>query len=239
MIVKKRLLSAREEWEVCQVVRQGDVKKVQCLLDNRIVPEVFITALQCAAKRGHLPIVQCILRHGANLMLNGGPMLVAAAYGGQMLVVKYLLNRGVRADSEHGDALIAAASQGHSLVVRFLLQSGVHVGEQDGFAMDIAACRGHHLTVKTLLDFDAEVSAGAIAGVVSNGHHQTLEVFFERNKVKPEPGLLLSAMLSRQMEVAKCLLHHAVAVDPSWEEFTDSRIYKFCVDYERWIKMQK
>ncbi|XDG07628.1 hypothetical protein ABKA04_007243 [Annulohypoxylon sp. FPYF3050] len=94
-------------------------------------------ALQKAAARGKLPIVQLLLDHGAEpnpRKDNEIPALVKAAEGGQTDIVAELLKRGAdpNARNRNGQtALFSACLKGYNKVVEALLQGKANVEAQD------------------------------------------------------------------------------------------------------------
>ena len=97
-------------------------------------PAHFTTALQAAAGRGHLEIVDKLLAAGSDVnfdswITNGRTALQAAAEGGHLKVVEKLLAAGSDVNAlpseEHGRTALQAASEGgHLEVVEKLLAAG-------------------------------------------------------------------------------------------------------------------
>ena len=95
------------------------------------------TALQAAAKTGHLEVVKELLDNGADVNADAGPIigrtaLQAAAEEGNIELVKFLINAGADLNADPGlemgvTCLQAAVGQGHVDLALFLLDNGAFV----------------------------------------------------------------------------------------------------------------
>lgn len=131
----------------------------------------FLTPLMCAAREGHLTIVDALLNAGANPNLAGseallmivGPLMLAARHG-HLEIVKRLVVAGAMVDApersllslrDKGDSAIhEAARNGHAQVVEFLLQAGVSPSVKSAWSSSLlvaAAQSGSVETVNVLL----------------------------------------------------------------------------------------
>ncbi|CAI7598931.1 unnamed protein product [Penicillium glandicola] len=135
------------------------------------------TALQGAAERGHLEVVERLLAWKAEVdapaaVVNGRTALQAAAGEGHLKVVERLLSAGAdinapAADYKGRTALQGAAGGGHLEVVNLLLEAKANVnatasrGRGGRTALQAAAERGHLEVVERLLAWKAEVDAPA------------------------------------------------------------------------------
>ncbi|KKL83138.1 hypothetical protein LCGC14_1977770 [marine sediment metagenome] len=89
------------------------------------------TALDMAAERGHLGMIELLLSHKPE---NVGQALIWAAYGYQPKAIELLLDRGVPVDSKAaGNALCTAAEKGYLPIVKVLVKRGVNVNSRDEF----------------------------------------------------------------------------------------------------------
>lgn len=107
---------------------------------NNPVPLLHnITPLHMAASGGYLPVLNMLLRFGANpnvLTEEGHSPLYYAAYGGQGAIVEKLISVG--ADINVGDPLHAAASNEYAEIVRALLEAGATISENIQAALSIS-----------------------------------------------------------------------------------------------------
>lgn len=116
------------------------------------------TALEKAARKGHLSIVQCLCRHAdARRHLEVG--LCGAARGGRQEVVFFLVKRGAKNFTK---ALRAAALKGHLQLVQYFLKRGAKVESE---ALCMAAIGGNPEVVSLLLKVvDTRSSSKSLAG---------------------------------------------------------------------------
>lgn len=122
-------------------------------------------ALQSAAGRGHVTIVNSLLQKGASVdskdELGRSPIHFAAAKG-HSDVVRVLLSNGADPDlkENHGrTALWQAAFKGHRDVVSLLLREGADLESEDKTGitpLSIALSKGHEAVVSQLLDGGAD-----------------------------------------------------------------------------------
>ncbi|CEP01704.1 unnamed protein product (mitochondrion) [Plasmodiophora brassicae] len=130
------------------------------------VPGVKSTALAGAA-RGHLDVVQELVRRGAKVNVNHGETpLVVAAFDGHLDIVQYLVVEA-RAQVDFADAdgitpLTAASTGGHLDVIEFLLASGAQVDLGDGPQPLLYAAYFGHLDVVRLFVEHGHASINAL-----------------------------------------------------------------------------
>ncbi|KAJ5150759.1 uncharacterized protein N7500_010948 [Penicillium coprophilum] len=126
------------------------------------------TALQIAAFWGHLPVVELLLDHGADLDAQRqtlGTPLQAALEGGHFDVAEVLLSRGAEIDRHwgmFGSCLQVHSERGNFRVVEFLLDHGANIedsGGENGNALQVACDAGHIDIVRFLLGRHADVRA--------------------------------------------------------------------------------
>jgi len=109
-------------------------------------------ALDWASSRGHLPVVEVLIKAGANINCKhkkgGGTALMFAAHFGHEKIVNVLIKAG--ADTEIQDlknqtAAMYAAKSGHALIVDLLINAGADTEIQDATGstalMLAASCR--------------------------------------------------------------------------------------------------
>jgi ankyrin repeat protein len=133
------------------------------------------TAIQLAAAKGHLAVVERLLQENADInaaaVNNGRTALQAAAEGGYLAVVERLLQENAHVNAAAAvragrTALQAAAEGGHLAVVERLLQENAHVNAAGGWggrtALQAAAEGGHLAVVERLLQENADVNAADV-----------------------------------------------------------------------------
>ena len=132
-------------------------------------PTKNITALNWAARNGHIEVVKALLDNKVNVCLTAGgytPLYIAGAYGHIEMVKLLLLNKAdvnASCTDEGATPLYGAAAWGHVEVVKLLLGNKADVNASrhtDGVTpLYVAAQDGHTQVVKLLLDNKADVNA--------------------------------------------------------------------------------
>lgn len=126
------------------------------------------TALQLAVMHGHTPVVQVLLKEGADLVSHswGAQALNVAAQKGYSEIAQCLLDKGVSVDAtdpsnSNFTPLLWAASHGHADTVKVLLEGGARTHLRDYLrddpksccsALVYAATNGHAAVAQLVLD---------------------------------------------------------------------------------------
>ncbi|KAL8994109.1 MAG: hypothetical protein Q9169_005837 [Polycauliona sp. 2 TL-2023] len=177
------------------------------LLDN-LPPDGHIcqgkSALDAAARMGHLSTVQLLLSRGAVMKEEGNhTSLVASACSRNVSIVQLFLSRGalVNAQGEGSVcfALHAAVIQGGPKNVELLIKAGANVNAHDHndvTALHLACEGGQQAIAEILMD------AGADIETVSYGHETPLEA-------------ASLALLGESHSLVRCLLHRGAKLDVS------------------------
>lgn len=161
-----------------------------------------LTALQAAARGGHLEVVQLLVEKGAKInttiYYSGRTAFQAAASGGNMGVIRFLLEKGARINArpaiDYGrTALQAAAGKGHLEAVLFLLERGSDINAPGATgkgrtALQAAAEGGHLELVKLLLEKGANINAPpaksygrtALQAAAGAGHLEAVQLLLEK-----------------------------------------------------------
>jgi ankyrin repeat protein len=150
----------------------GDLSAVQGALATGIDPDHVYrhsprTALNAAAYRGHLDVVNLLIEAGANVGLKkigDGAPLIMAVRSGSVDVVKVLLS--AQADPNvsslgDGTALITACKSGNLEIVKLLVASGAQVNRHvkgDDTPLINAIKSGNAALVDYLIDAGADVN---------------------------------------------------------------------------------
>ncbi|KAH8824924.1 ankyrin repeat-containing domain protein [Flagelloscypha sp. PMI_526] len=208
-------------------VRAGHARFVAAMIRgganvNAEVPEHVESALEAAARSGHLNVVELLLRQDLELDTSHSQMkaLSAAIEHGHLSVVQRLIGHQQRIDppvflaallhNENGDS--------HSRVFEWFLQSDLL--DVDG-ALDIAAIHNDLHTVKRLLDRGADIAlSGPVAlecAVRSSDKHVARRLVDAGANVNHvfEDGctILHEALLWKQTSFIPLLLEHGANVN--------------------------
>lgn len=159
------------------------------------VDETMDSPLIFAARRGHVAVVETLLRHGvrADIMgQNAVTALMTSSMGGHTAVVKVLLQYGadpnMREPSILTTALLIAADRGHADIVKMLLQRGASVDIKNSkqvTALELAAVSGHAAVVEVLLEHGANPNTETPEGMTvlmlaaKHGHTDIAEVLLK------------------------------------------------------------
>ena len=125
-------------------------------------------ALVDASREGHLAVVTCLLRAGANVRARHAQALQGACLRGHTAVVRALLaaaatdlGSSVVVVENGGVALMLAAAHGHGETVAALLEAGADPNGTDAIALRMATLSGHADAVRRLEEAGADRRASA------------------------------------------------------------------------------
>ncbi|CAM9793284.1 unnamed protein product [Ectocarpus sp. 6 AP-2014] len=194
----------------------GSLPAVQALLDAggdssfRYGKDKAFSALSLAARRGHVEVMQALIRHGVDVNApdsNGCTALHSAAMGDTVGAINALIEAGAKINAQGGTygkrytPLHMASERGSSKAALSLVKHGADVhrsgklcsfGRDCSNALNLAARNGHTAIVKTLL------AAGANANLrPAYSHHSALD----------------SAFKGGHAEVVTTLIQHGAIVD--------------------------
>jgi ankyrin repeat protein len=146
------------------------------------------SALYTASFNGRSPVVALLLDRGANIHFRDGSALVGSAQKGHLATATLLLDRGADIHAQDGRPVVLSAQRGHSEMVRLLLDRGAdrHIGNEQ--PLRIAAERGHLETVRLLLDRGADIHARndyALRFARLGGHADIEALLLERGALEP------------------------------------------------------
>ncbi|KAM3416093.1 hypothetical protein BST61_g9574 [Cercospora zeina] len=201
------------------------------------------TALQCAAKNGHLEVVRLLLDRGAEInAVSGEPSataLEAASMSGEHGTVRLLLDSGAGMNDDgkaYGAALRIASRTRHKDALQRLLRcraTSNAVGTKNGgfdLALSAAAACGHNDIVAMLLEHSADINARstqngklerALSAAAASGHKDTVAMLLERgadvNARSTQNGKLKRALAaaasSGHNDIVASLLDHGAEIN--------------------------
>jgi len=195
-----------------------------------------ITALEWAARKGHVEVVKALLDNQADAnasYTDGVTPLLTAAYEGHAEVVKLLLENKADVNATDTDGvtpLYIAVQNGHTEVVKLLLdnKADVNASKHNGVTpIFVAAQVGHTEVVKLLIDNKADVNASRHNGghplhiAAQNGHTEVVKLLIKNkadvNASRQTDGVtpLYIAAQNGHTEVVKLLLENKADVNAS------------------------
>ncbi len=161
-------VSTAAEHALLDAVQQGDLPKVQTLLEQGISPDRAImnyTAVAEAARAGHIEMIDLLLQNGADTEgAKGVSPLAAAARGAHNKVILFLLKQGAKLEGDAGGpgtALFQAAEMGHRTTVSLLLKLGADPDaktEKKATPLLIATVNGYLGIVEQLIAAGADLN---------------------------------------------------------------------------------
>ncbi|XP_034026216.1 ankyrin-1a isoform X6 [Thalassophryne amazonica] len=192
-----------------------------------------LTPLHCAARNGHVRIIEILLDHGAPIQAktkNGLSPIHMAAQGDHMDCVKQLLQYNAEIDDitlDHLTPLHVAAHCGHHRMTKVLLEKGAKPNSRalNGFTPLHIACKKNHMRVMDLLlkhsvSLEAVTESGLTPLHVASfmGHLNIVKILLQKgaspsaSNVKVETPLHMASRAGHY-EVAEFLLQNAAPVD--------------------------
>jgi ankyrin repeat-rich membrane spanning protein len=150
------------------LLKHGANPSVRALTIQRLGTQFPIDALALAAEKGHLEIVQLLIKAGADVnksMVYNLDSLNAAVVEGHLAVVRELLGAGYSVNSPGGQkALDAAIAAKKEKIALLLIATGVDVrSDTEGLLLN-AAVKGLVKTVKAMLDAGANPKSKLFTG---------------------------------------------------------------------------
>ena len=141
---------------VALAAEKGHLDVVEYLIKNGA--SVRHSALSNASAAGHLEVVQYLIENGADIHAQNDEALESAAYGGQLLIIEYLMANGVDIHANHDNAVKRAALGGHLGVVKYLIEEmGADFNAGSGEGLGLVAGKGDLKMVKYLVEHGAHV----------------------------------------------------------------------------------
>jgi ankyrin repeat protein len=116
--------------------------------------------LEAAAARGSTKIIQLLLDRGADVHAGDSKALLKASSLGNAKAVELLLDHGADVNARDGLALIEAVYNGRDTTVQLLLSRGADMNARSGQVLSIASRHGRDNIVQLLLDEGVERNAG-------------------------------------------------------------------------------
>lgn len=180
MIAHEFRTSTEAEIELVEAARDGDLARVQELLDLGINPDRPIshsTALAHAANQGHAAVIELLIARGADIEGGHGlSPLTCAAWKGRDEIVRLLIERGANIEANTGGpgtALFQASAEGHLSTVRLLLDLGAAVDAKTDLRATpllIATANGHLDVVTDLIEAGADLDCTDRSGDTALHH---------------------------------------------------------------------
>uniref|UniRef100_A0A3B4E6Z2 Ankyrin 1, erythrocytic a n=1 Tax=Pygocentrus nattereri TaxID=42514 RepID=A0A3B4E6Z2_PYGNA len=205
---------------------------INCLLYRILFPDE-LTPLHCAARNGHVRIIEILLEQGAPIQAktkNGLSPIHMAAQGDHMDCVRQLLQYNAEIDDitlDHLTPLHVAAHCGHHRMAKVLLDKGAKPNTRalNGFTPLHIACKKNHIRVMDLLlkhsaSLEAVTESGLTPLHVASfmGHLNIVKILLQKgaspnaSNVKVETPLHMASRAGH-CEVAEFLLQNAAPVD--------------------------
>jgi len=165
--------SAQAEKDFCELVRQGDLEKVQAALKAnpallKARGDARKTPLHEATEAGRLPLVSYLVGQGADVnseMRFKETPLHLAADSGLKAIAAFLLDHGARTDSDHWEdaPLHRAVVRGQKEIIVLLLDHGANINANDEYGdtpIESAATVGNLESYRLLIARGAKVDVG-------------------------------------------------------------------------------
>jgi ankyrin repeat protein len=221
---------------LCAAVMTGNLQLVKLLYESGARDETrnrwtsSDTALQSAAKEGHVEIVKYLLSHGANVNFDagwdGGTVLQAAASTGIWDLVELILEHH---PTDLHAALVTAIDAGHDKITMALIYQGIDLDPPNGETpLQAASRRGNEELVRILVGMSANVNAApksyygmtALQGAARYGNLEIVRFLVEKGaEINALPATLggmtalQAAALGGNLQVVKFLLLHGAEIN--------------------------
>ena len=218
--------------------KHGDTTLVELLLASGVDPSVSGTKSECylfiryekatplhaACANSHLPVVQLLLDHGADIEKtneSSATPLIAAVRANDLSVICSLLDAG--ADVNHAvdvTPLSEAAGKCGLEIVEELLSAGAIIGGASTKENALLrACRSRQHSVAELLlanlrgnEFEVEVCHEALSAAIECGHCEMVHLLLEHG-LSPSFGMIRQACAVGVLEVVKMLVDAGIDVN--------------------------
>ena len=170
-----------------KAARAGDLEEIKSLIDRNIdinrVGKYGKTALDCAARGGHIKVVRVLLEKGRDFFSEEAlsRALGNAVRGGRINIVELLLESGINPSS---DMLSNAAEKGYAEIVRLLLEKrkDFFSGEALSRALDNAVQGRRTNIVELLLESGINPSSDMLSNASENGYTEIVRLLLEKRK---------------------------------------------------------
>ncbi|KAJ7829332.1 ankyrin repeat-containing domain protein [Mycena leptocephala] len=201
------------------------------------------TALEAAARRGHIDVAKMFLDKVVDLEAVPRSRALRAALeatstGGYIDITRMVLDKIAELDvvSDYSGALEAAASNGHTTIVGLLLERGAEINDsprKTSTALEAASSEGHVDLAKMLLDKAADLDAvcrifsGALEAASTRGHIDIARIVLDKaadlDAVSNYSGALRAAAIYGDVAIVSLLLERGAEVDNRpWETVSSS-----------------
>lgn len=197
-----------------QAARLGNKELVEFFVQKGV--KYTSDALVCAAKHGHLQVVEFLEANGADIFFEYERAFLKSVIGGQLPIVRFLVEKGV---SRHDVMLSAAAQYGHLDIVQYLRNFVEYVPLS---ALWRAAENGHASIVFYLMETKAvefnpedKYVHRAVLDASKNGHAEIVQYLLncgaKANTHKILQPLQMAASKGH-LEIVELLLHYGANV---------------------------
>ncbi|KAJ5674507.1 uncharacterized protein N7477_004441 [Penicillium maclennaniae] len=175
--------------------RYGNALRVASFKGDAAVSGKYGTALQAASLKGHKEVVDILLSHEADVIIQSGQhntALQAASLNGHKEVVRALLKRKADVNSQggkYGNAFQTASTNGHKEVAQLLLERGARVSlETLSKELQMASMRGDKKKAEKLLNMAQKVSNGDLQVAIDTAllsasvfcHEKTVKLLLQK-----------------------------------------------------------
>ncbi len=165
-----------EHYALLESVRNGHLPVVQYLIKNGAnFSEIDLMGI--SAERGHLQIVRYLVeQHGSNMHTDDEYALRISARYGHLPIVQYLVEHGADVHTDEDYTLRQSAAQGHLPVVQYLVEHGADVHAHVDSALRYSAYNGHLPVVQYLVQAGADIHARNDEALIASASRNYLPV---------------------------------------------------------------